>query len=253
MTIGVITPIFDEEYLIPIFLEHYKFADQITFFYDTDTTDATLEKINTYKKTDVEIIEFNSGDGLDDYYMVDLLHEKLKNTSMDYSICVDADEFLFHNYKNKDTIGEDIRNEISRELKKFYSCSFFHMYPHHTEEKEISWEKPVWEQRRYGRFDNLYVKPCVIQKGSGLVYAPGKHFLFEDGNYTPLNTNTENYDFPGCHLNNVNLEFTLVRKLEKRKTRISAINKGRGAGEEYLFITEDSIRKEFMGVYPKLW
>ena len=256
MTIGVATPIYNEEYLLPIFLEHYKFADEIIFFYDTDTTDRSLEVIHKHKKTNVIIQPYNTGDGMNDYYMIDLLHEKLKYTTMDYTICVDGDELLFHTNKNFETLGEDIKNYISKDLCDYYLAAFFHMLPDSTEERDITPDKPIWEQRKYGWFEDTYLKPCIIKKDSKLEYSIGKHWLIEDGkHHSPVNQHfgIECMGFQGCHLNNVNEEIAIQRRIINRCTRLSKVQRERGAGSEYFDLTEEKIREGFRRKTEKLW
>lgn len=247
MKIGIVTSIYNEEYLLPIFLEHYKFADEITFFYDTDTTDNSLEIINEYKKTNVVIQEFNTGVGIDDEYMTIQLHEKLKSTIMDYSICVDADELLFHKNKNFLTLGDDIKNYISEDFCDYYIASFYQMYPNISESNDIVHNKPIWEQRKYGFFHDMYLKPCIIKKDCGLYYSNGKHFIYQEGRPRPINEfgGLGDQDFEGCHLNNINLESSIIRRIEHRKNRMSKSNLERGSGSEYFNLTEDDIRREY--------
>lgn len=257
MKLGVATPIFDEEYLLPIFLEHYKFVDEITFFYDTDTTDNSLDVIEKHKKTDVIIQEFNTGEGMNDYFMINLLHEKLKNTTVDYTFCVDADELFFHKNMNDKRHGEDIKNYIQECYCDFYHACFYQMYPSKSEDKDIFPSIPIWKQRKFGYLDATYVKPCIVKKDAKIRYSVGKHFVFEHDDvdeYYPINDNkVEHTDFIGCHLNNINLEMSLEKRLKKRRDRLSNTNISRGVCEQYLFWTEGSIREEFGRTYKKLW
>lgn len=250
MRIHLIAPVYNEYYLLPIFMKNYSYVDKFTFLYDTDTNDDSLDIINQGKlpHQEVEIVPFNTGDGLNDTAMIFLTNQTIKQSNDDYFICVDIDELLFH--KGFHFL---IKEEIEKSQKNYYDVAFFQMYPHHSEPTDLDENIPIFNQRRYGYLDDKYVKPVIIKNGCDFFLTEGKHTLLKNGEMFIKEKNLSEVLFVGCHLNNVNLEQSIIRRVYNRKNRISAYNKQIGLASHYYDITIESIKAEYEKIYDRIW
>ena len=145
----------------------------------------------------IDIIPFNTGDGLNDTIMINLTNEQIKHSDCDYIFCIDADELLFTKEFNFDVI-----KHIEQTNQEFYNVCLYQMYPHYTEEIDLDKDIPIYLQRHYGFNHPDYTKPAIIKVGCNLSFGVGKHYVFKNGN--PMRKSQ--VDFIGCHLNNVNLK-----------------------------------------------
>lgn len=250
MKVQVITPIYNESELLPYFLRHYRYVDNIIFLYDNDTTDNTLKVISKHKKCNVSILPFNFKDGLDDTFLVNISNRIINESAFDYSICVDADELIFFEDYCKGKLSIRFKDFINETKQDYYDAAIFSVYPHGTEKPVPDSNKPIWESRKFGHLDNLYIKPCIVKNGIGLSHIEGKHLLKKNGKIIPK-TN-DDYDMLGIHLNNLNLEFAKKRRFE-RFNRISQHNRDDNFGNQYYQYDEKEIELEFEKKYDKLW
>ena len=93
MNVQVVSMWYNEEFLAPLFLNHYSFADRIHIFLDLDTSDDT-EKICS-KFDNICIHPFSFPDMMDDQIKVDTINNFVSTIDCDWVINVDADEFIF--------------------------------------------------------------------------------------------------------------------------------------------------------------
>src|SRR5947207_15448200 len=116
MRIGLISMVFNEEYILPFFFRHYnQFVDKYYILYDKGSTDVTLEIVREQAKTkEVEIIPFKFPDGMDDVIKVDKMNNLYKKiTDCDRIYCADAEEFLF-----RFPFATDVKEILKRDQEK---------------------------------------------------------------------------------------------------------------------------------------
>jgi len=220
--IHIITMWHNEEYLAPLFLEHYKRADMITVILDSnsDNTPRLLRdpKIN---------IERFSSEGLDDIQKAKLLSAVATFSGADVRIVVDSDEFI---YPVKD---------IEIEPGKVYSVGFYEVFRNHKD-KDIDRTAPPLQQRTHGNpkrgqsfGQNHFVKPIVFGKGVDVFLAPGNHSLYGDA---------EIIDdcFDGSHWAMADPTLAMGRRAKKR-LRMSEVNYKNGLTSHDWDITADKI------------
>jgi len=229
MKLTTITPIYNEEYLLPHFIFNYRYVNKMIFLFDADTTDNSKIIIETYcnkYNIEFEIIEFSFG--FDDIGLIFLTNKIINKTDSDYFICVDADEFI-------------IANKLNIYSFDFCHALFYQMIPHDSENKDLIIEKPMLQQRNYGYFDSLYVKPCIVRKQANPIFGVGKHTVQING----ITIYPQVYAaFKGMHLNMVNLDFAINRYKERCK-RISDRNRTLGFGSQYFLYDENVIVEKF--------
>lgn len=240
MDIHIITPIYNESYLLPFFLKNYKWAKKITFIYDEATTDNSLQVISKCrnKGQELQIVPIDFKDGFDDEILINLTNSIANKSEYEWVCCVDADEFILEDLSRRDCHLACI------------SISFYNMYPHKSENEFLNIELPLERQRRYGFLDKMYIKPVLVFKGkdycNDIRFTVGKHTVYLNGLCMAIRG-----QYNGMHLNNVNLDFAKKRRFE-RYQRMSSENIKKGYGSQYFEFDEDKIELEFSRTYPKI-
>ena len=252
MKLDLITSVYNEEYLLPIFLNHYQNqVDRIIVLYNMASTDNTSKILNDFDdQNKLTIIPFSFEDGLNDIVKKDWFNNCISKSNADYVIAVDIDELIFPSL----SFHSSIKSILERNKSDYYECTLFQMYPDaETEKKDIDCNSLIWEQRHWGIFEKDYQKPSIFKPQQWRV-GIGNHFIYNAFNpqVRANKTNILSRYFYGCHLNNVNLDFAIQRRLSR--TNMSKVNIKNGYGIQYIDVTEQNIRDEFNNVKTtKLW
>jgi len=237
MKVELITCMYNEEFLLPFFLNHYSWVDRITILLDTATNDSTWEIARKYQQ--VVFVPFAMIEGMDDGEKSKQISETYQSSPADWVIVADADEFIF--------ISKDDLVKINGDDQA--SCvSLYDVYRHVTE-FDLDPLQPIKSQRSHGCLDNRYIKPSIVRGGlSGISWGPGHHHLSGVANYHPTS-------FTGAHWANADLSFCINRRIKGRRDRQSPTNKAMGWSVQNWNVTEDSIRQEceLHTNDPKLW
>ena len=110
MKIHLTTVCWNEEEILPSFLEHYfkNGVDHITV-YDNYSTDKSVEICKSYKN--VTVIEYDSNNQIRDDVYLQIKNEEWKKNPGNWNIIVDCDEFLtvHEKYAHKE---EPLRNQL---------------------------------------------------------------------------------------------------------------------------------------------
>lgn len=91
--ITVLTWFKNEEHILPFFLRHYRFADQI-IAWDNQSTDSSRAIMAADPR--VTVNEWDSGGELRDDQLIRMKNEEYLKTGPGWNIIVDADEFVYH-------------------------------------------------------------------------------------------------------------------------------------------------------------
>jgi hypothetical protein len=244
MKIQVLSFMYNEEYLLPFFLKHYDWADQINVIYDQDSSDRTLEILRSNPK--VKVIPFRFPDMMNDALKVKKINEeyrKLRNC--DRVILVDADEFIFIDRETLEELAPSIVN-----------VKLFHVF-RHTTESDLDVSKPVREQRRHGFFEKIYNKPIIVKAGLDILWGPGNHTVtrspFKIGN---AHVKAKNYvtgqryathvdcGISGAHWANADPCFCVDRRVKGRRDRQSKYNLQHNLTVQHHNITEETVIAE---------
>lgn len=222
----IITPIYNEEYLIPFFIKQHYWADKFVFLIDSDTNDNSINEIikNISQDQAYEIIQFHFG--FDDLKMIGLTNEIIKDYDSDYFVCLDCDEFIIK------------EPEFINNVEQVY---FYQMYQAESEKAYLD-NRPLEVQRKWGIIDKMYLKPCIVKKTANPIMTVGKHTVIINNKcFYPH----ESYGYYcGMHLNKLNYDFYKHRFILRNK-KISQENKKNGFGKQYFDIDLVSLRKEF--------
>jgi hypothetical protein len=160
--IEIITFVYNEEFLLPFFLKHYDWVDRINVIYDQDSTDKTLEILNSNRK--VNVIPFRFPDMMDDVLKVNKINEVYRNLKpKGWVIVVDCDEFIFID-----------RKKIERLQCYVSKTKLFNVY-RNVSDSDLDVNKPIKGQRCHGVFDEVYNKPIIARIGLDLAWHVGNH------------------------------------------------------------------------------
>jgi hypothetical protein len=235
---------YNEEYLLPFFLKHYDWVDQINVIYDQDSTDETLAILKSNPK--VKIIPFKFPDMMDDVLKVKKINEEYKKLrNCDRVLIVDADEFVFIDKYTLADLDDPIVN-----------VKLFHVYRHVTE-SDLDINKPIKEQRRHGFFEKIYNKPIIVKTGLDLLWGPGNHTITR----TPFSAakipvKAMNYitgkryavavdrGIVGAHWANADPCFCVQRRIKGRRDRQSKYNLEHKLTVQHHNITEETVKAE---------
>jgi hypothetical protein len=225
--IHVFTICYNEEKIIPFFLDHYKYADKITV-YDNESTDSSRDLL--LKDPRVELITYQTDNKLHDGEYVRIKESCWKNTDCEYAIIVDMDEFVYHP-NIKDFLMED--NHAAYKPKGYNMIS--EVFPENG---------TLTEKVNMGVKDSKYSKLCILntKKVESIKYKLGCHessIIMNNPEDKVIHTN----NLKLLHYKNLSFDYRFKKHEEYRKRR-SEFNNREGAGTHYLH-NEEKQRKEF--------
>ncbi len=214
-TVCVITLTYNEEAILPFFLDHYSFADKI-IVYDGCSSDRTCEILKSNHRVDLRVMD--TGGKLCDSEHLRVKNEAHKSEQHDWFIVCDCDEFLYHQ------VGVEAF---------IYSCdqsgiTMPDTYGYGMVGGEVrAGFGPITSQQRYGVRDKWYDKRALFRRGISPGFHPGAHQCSPCGRVVHGN--------PPCgpikllHYNFISLEHALRKRL-CAKDRLSDENKLHGWG-----------------------
>lgn len=226
MKIELYTIIYNEEDLLPFFIDHYRKFVSKFIFYDNFSTDNSI-KIIENSGINFEIKTYESNDKQDDFIFTDIKNnawKESKNKNIDYVIVCDMDEFLYH---------EDINKFLENKYKigvTIFKPEGFNMYS--AEFPEYTAEKVITDQVKTGcRFEML--DKCVIfspDNINDISYSMGCHFCSPTGKIRE-----SMYDgLKLLHYKGLSLKYLLF-KVHRSKSRIPEVNRKQGIARHYFY------------------
>jgi hypothetical protein len=165
MRIAVITFCRDEEKILPWFLRHYDFADEI-HIHDNGSTDRSIDIMRSNYKT--RIIPYKM-DGVDDYTIIGIKNSYYKTINADWFIIVDIDEFIWHPTGVRDYLEVCMRNGIELPQTMGY-IMYGNGWPADDGKSQLT------DHVKTGIFDPyMYSKFAVVYKTININYNIGAH------------------------------------------------------------------------------
>jgi len=224
---------YNEEVLLPHFLNHYSsFCDKI-FIYDDKSTDSSREIIKGYDKA--VLIDYPFNDKINDDEFIKVKNEcwKQYRNECDYAIVVDIDEFLYH---------ENILKFISD--NKQYNVFVPEGYEM-VGNKIPDVEPIIYKQFPRGLRNNPYDKACLfnVKEVEEINYAHGCHEAHPKGNIKKLKNNP---NLKLLHYKYIDCQYNIDRCAMKRE-RHSELCKKMGWGG-YIYHSEQTM-KDIWGHY----
>jgi hypothetical protein len=247
MNIEVITMMYNEEFLAPFFMEHYKWVDKIHIILDKDTTDRTEEIVRRYPN--VEVYPFRFPDMMDDEIKVSILNRHYQVSGADWVMVVDADEFIFHQTAS-------VRGFLQRITDDVVVANLYQVY-RHKDDKDLDPKMPAIYQRRHGDKNTgknqQYNKPCIAKTGLNICWTPGNHFIYHPetstrynlpGSITDRGTKISSEVLLGAHWAMADPCFCIERRCKGRRDRQSKRNIEAKMTIQHHNITEAQVSEE---------
>lgn len=229
MNISVYTITYNEEKMLPFFLDHYsKFASKIVI-YDNESTDSTI-KIAKEHPLVKSIYSVKTGDSLDDSMYVKIKNSCWKDDTSDYVMLVDTDELIYHE--------SDVVKYLENTRHPVYRCSGYNM----ISESFPKDGKSITDQIKRGVFDRFYCKPVIfnpniIKETDFELGIHGGRFYDETNSVLPVES-----ELKMLHYKNLGFEYREARHKMFAK-RMSDFNRRTGAGIHYTWDTETQKRE----------
>ncbi len=240
LKIAVVTMVYNEAMLLPYFLRHYSYLDEIHVLYETDSTDESLEILT--RAPNVVIEKCHIEGGLDDIEKIKLINQAVQNTNADWVYVVDPDEFIFP------PNNESPHNFLKRQVCDVVRSGMFQVY-RHRDDKDLEPSLPPISQRIHGdpnlfstdtqadrAANNLYIKPNIVRPSKKLNFYPGHHHI--EGNPVPSHEL-----YLGVHWQMADPSIAIARRIA-RKARISERNRAHRMGWQHFDITVDKIEDD---------
>jgi len=203
MIVQVIACFYKEEFLLPLFTNHYDWADRITLI--------------TQKRDDHLF---------DDDDKQNWINETIRESTADWVVLVDMDEFLWPM-----PYGLNPRVALEQEQGDLIYSRMVRVWRHKTDRDIDRTRHPV-PQRLHGiadlRDDGGHIKPCVFRPNPTIQMGTGNHDIHSD---TPLWVGRE---WSGAHWANADPCFWIERETRDRGPRLTQRNKERGFGTHTL-------------------
>jgi 2-polyprenyl-3-methyl-5-hydroxy-6-metoxy-1,4-benzoquinol methylase len=233
--------VYNEALILPYFLRHYEYLDEIHVLYETDSTDETLSILQ--QAPNVMIKNCHIEGGLDDIEKVNLINDALHSIEADWVYVLDSDEFIFpYNESPYDFLKRQTNYNVVR-------AALFMVYRHRTD-SDLNPSLPPVPQRINGDPNlcltfqhqkrllvNIWcIKPIVVRPSHRIRFVPGNHAVWGNIKMSPE-------FYAGAHWMMADPSIAIDRRM-KRKSRISDRNKAHDMGWHDFNVTEESIKAE---------
>ena len=244
MRIGIVTMCYNEEDILPYFMNHYlPYVDEIRVLYETDTNDMS-RNILYHPKVNVKDIHIEGG--ISDNVKVGMVNAELADMGRDFDwiYVLDPDEFI---YPDNHEHPHDFLKRQTADVVYAHMWQVFR----HKHDKPLNIFRPPLPQRQHGDPD-LYnttehqhrdknsnsIKPSVIRGGVLPNLLPGNHVA-------TANISVSKEKYRGVHWQMADPSFSIKRRL-MRKERISKENRMLRHGFQHFDVTESIIQNQFI-------
>lgn len=236
MKISVLTSFYNGDLMIPYFLSHYSYADEIVALFndngraiDIPTERAILSHPNA------RIVGFDYPENKADYaFSINVCNRVIAGLDSDWTIVVSADELIF-------PIGMGDVREVLRDADGvIIYARLWWIYRHRTD-VDLDPSLPAIWQRRHGNPDRTFfgaIKPAIVKPSAGITYTIGAHGCHA------ARGNPSNIQFDGTHWLNADPDMAVKRRMRGRRENVSRRSINDGMGSHMFDITEQQIRAE---------
>lgn len=214
MRIEVFTICWNEIDIIPFFVRHYKtFCDKITVFdnYSSDGSDVLLSKLGC------EVIKYG-GNELDDREYLRIKNGAWKESTADYVIVCDMDEFLYH---------QDIKNYLVGSKANIFETQGIDMFSN----KMPPLGMQIYDYIKTGVESPAYSKRVIFSPSiENINYDYGCHKSHPEGNLMW----DKSRELKVLHYRNIGGAQRLLKRHKAYQERMCHYNKKMGLGKHYL-------------------
>jgi len=221
--ITLYTIFYNEEVILPFFLNHYsKFVDRFVF-YNNQSTDASVEIINNYGLKDFKIINHITNHEIRDDLYLHIKNNAWKDDGSDFVIVCDTDEILY---------SENIKDVFdSNPNVPFFYTTGYNMV---SETVPTDTSLQIYDTIKTGAIAPNYSKvlafnPKIVKE---IYYLPGCHSCYPTGyNGLPLSGIQSNLKV--LHYKFLSIDY-VNKKHSDYKNRLSQLNLANKWGIHYL-------------------
>lgn len=216
MRIELITVVYNEEILLPLFLNHYSWVDQIHVILDSDTNDSTREIL---KNSTAKVYELSFPDMMDAEIKQKKIHSIYNGLECDWAIIADCDEFIF-----PFNLKEGVRDVLFRANGNYMRAFMWPVYRHRTD-SDINTSDPIYIQRRHGDkdwsngYNSAYIKPCIGKPSAKINWYLGCHNIISG---VDLKESSEYLQ--GAHWKMADPQLAITRRIKNGRDRQSKVN-----------------------------
>lgn len=226
MRIGVFSICYNEEWLLPYFFRHYRFAERITIF-DNMSTDGSAA---ICRQNGAQVCHFETDDSLATGLNTVIKNECWQHCGLDWVIVVDLDEFIYHH---------NITHYLSRQTASILISKGYEM----VSDRLPTGSGQIYDEIRWGVPSPMYSKWCVFQPKIKVInFGPGAH---KARPHVPA----AHSELKLLHFKHLNVDWLYQRHLERRK-RIPEWNKLKRWSGHY-FQDKEALRAKFAALKAK--
>jgi len=211
----------NEEKMIPYLMRHYGQFSKVILL-ESNSTDRTVE---IAKSMGADVWSFQSKDEINDLWFLELKNNCWKESTADWVIIIDSDEFVFH--PNLVKVLEETKATI-------FEPRLFNMYS----KKFPTTNKQIYNEIKYGVEDRRKMNLFRPKEITEINYTAGCHSAKPEGNVI-----LSDKDIKTLHMRFLSLEYVLQRNKESLR-RLSELNKQMGWGF-HLYHEETMCIREF--------
>jgi len=242
--IAVICSIYNEEILLPQFLDYYSPQVDTVFLLDNESTDRSRFLACGY--SNVVVSSYSSGGKFSDIALSEAYDRKRRECigKYDYVVLADCDEFVVP--KSGLSLAQAIEqanpNPATGLRVEFFWTHGWNMW-------SAPWDppydpaRPLLEQRTTGVESRIYSKPCIIRPESPIEYEHGRHNFKGHDDWKP--DNFHGFMFYFLHYIGFDQDIYVKRGME-RTTREAPSNIEMKTSVQYHDRTEQSYRDTFL-------
>jgi glycosyltransferase involved in cell wall biosynthesis len=219
MKIHLYAVCWNEETIMPFFLDHYsRFCDKIVMF-DNESTDRTVPIIQSFPNTEVRT--FRTAGTLDDNVQITIKNACYKESRgiADWVIICDSDEFLYH------PALLSLLEQYKNQGINLPAVAGYNMTPDHLPQPG----EYLPTVHPFGTRSPLYDKRIILNPALDIGYQPGAHIVYT----TPHAKMSPTAELKLLHYKLLSKEYFLNRHRLLR-ARLSNINRQFGLGIHYL-------------------
>lgn len=236
MKISVMVSFFNGDLMIPYFMSHYAYADEIIVqFNDHEKPiDAATEKL-VMSYPNARLAPFSYPEVKTDYaFAVDVCNRTLASLDSDWAIVASADELVF-------PVGmQDVREVLGNADGVIIKARLWWIYRHRMD-ADLDPSLPAIWQRRHGqpvREGPGCIKPIIVKPSAGITFSVGAHAC------SAARGSVSTVRFDGSHWIHADPAISVQRRLRGRRENISRRSINDGMGSHMFDITEKQIRAE---------
>jgi glycosyltransferase involved in cell wall biosynthesis len=219
--ISVYTVCFNEELMLPHFLNHYSSVADRIVVYDNQSTDSSVTLAQS--RSNVEVRSFDTNGKFSELTLTFIRENCWKNDDADYVIVCDVDEFLFCD-------NTDLRQFLS--LRSDYSVFQPLGFEMVADKFPSDYTRSIHDQVQGGVYSRGYSKMVLFdpRRISAMNFSPGSHYARPMGSEVNIyradrrSGKSGGYDLKLLHYKNLGFEYRESRhRCLARRLQIDAV------------------------------